>query len=90
MEQNCEAGYANYVHLIEKFYFKDSLETSNAYFLVGCYYFERGTLNKSAACFMKSLAVRQYKLGETHKACADCLLNLGIIYKKLGFPLRAH
>jgi TolA-binding protein len=56
----------NYIHLIEKFYLKDSVETSNAYFLVGVYYFEVGSYNKAAACFQKSHAIRKITLGESH------------------------
>ncbi len=33
--------YVKYIQLIEKFNNKDSLEASNAYFLVGVYYFEQ-------------------------------------------------
>jgi tetratricopeptide (TPR) repeat protein len=73
------------VQLIERFYLRDSVETSNAYFLVGVYYFEQKLLHKAAASFQKCLAIRELRLGKTHAACADCLLNLGIIYKKLGF-----
>lgn len=56
----------NYIHLIEKFYLKDSVETSNAYFLVGVYYFEVCAYNKAAACFQKSHAIRKITLGESH------------------------
>jgi tetratricopeptide (TPR) repeat protein len=31
------------------------------------------------------LAIRQLRLGKAHTSSSDCLLNLGIIYKKLGF-----
>ena len=62
----CEEFYGKYIYWVEKFYNKDSLETSNAYFLVGLYYFEREALNKAAACFMRSHAIRKVKLGPTH------------------------
>lgn len=84
-----ETCYIKYIQLIERFYLKDSVETSNAYFLIGVYYFEQKLLHKAAACFQKCLAIRQLKLGRVHTGSADCLLNLGIIYKKLNFLKRA-
>jgi tetratricopeptide (TPR) repeat protein len=45
--------------------------------------------NKAAACFLKCLEIRKLKLGENHPGCSDCLLNLGIVYKRSGYPLRA-
>ena len=42
------------------------------------------------ACFIKSLYSRQKELGgDNHTACADCYLNIGILYKKLNVPLKA-
>ena len=76
--------YVKYIQLIEKFSSKDSVEASNAYFLVGVYYFEQQLLHKAVACFQKSLQIRQKKLGSGHASCSDCLLNLGIIYKLQG------
>lgn len=86
----CEEAYVRYVRWIEQFYGADSLEASNCYFLVGLYYFEEQQLQKSLACFIKALFVRTKELGgESHPACADCLLNMGILYKRLGVPSRA-
>ena len=39
-QKGCEKSYVKYIQLIEKFYYQDSLEASNAYFMVGVYYFE--------------------------------------------------
>jgi hypothetical protein len=39
-EVACEKTYVKYVQLVEKFFLKDSLETSNAYYLIGVYYHE--------------------------------------------------
>ena len=40
MQVQCEKAYVRYIQLVEQFFNNDSLETSNAYFLVGLYYFE--------------------------------------------------
>jgi hypothetical protein len=60
--ERCENNYASYVKLIEQFYLPLSLETSNAYFLVGLYYHELGVEynHKAIACFSKSLAIRKH------------------------------
>ena len=39
---------------------------------------------------MKALAIRQKKLGQNHLACSDCLLNLGVLYKQIGFTAKAR
>ena len=57
-QEKCESSYVKYIKLIEKFYLQDSLEASNAYFLVGVYYFEESMTHKSIACFRKALAIR--------------------------------
>ena len=57
-QEKCEASYVKYIKLIERFYHQDSLEASNAYFLVGVYYFEESMTHKSIACFRKALALR--------------------------------
>ena len=85
-QKKCELSYVKYVQLIERFYHQDSLEASNAYFLVGIYYFEEQMTHKSVACFRKALAIRQSKFGPLHASCGDCLLNLGILYKLRGAP----
>jgi mannose-1-phosphate guanylyltransferase len=36
----CEKVYVKYVSFVEEFYEQNSVETSNAYFMVGVYYFE--------------------------------------------------
>ena len=56
--KKCENTYIKYIILIEKFYLKESLETSNAYFMVGVYYFEQKLSQKAVACFIKTLAIR--------------------------------
>ena len=84
MQVQCEKAYVRYVQLIEQFFHGDSLETSNAYFLVGIYYFEQNMTHKSIACFRKALAIREKKFSPMHISCSDCLLNLGILYKLRG------
>jgi hypothetical protein len=39
-QNKCERSYVIYVSLIEDFYDKQSLEVSNAYYLMGIYYSE--------------------------------------------------
>jgi tetratricopeptide (TPR) repeat protein len=81
-----------YVSLIEEFYDKQSLESSNAYYLMGIYYYEQGSslAHKAIACFGRSLYIRE-KHYKPHSAVsmADCLLNLGLIYKQRGFYEKA-
>jgi hypothetical protein len=57
-EVSCEKTYVKYIQLIEKFFGSESLETSNAYYLVGVYYYEKEISHKSVACFAKALAIR--------------------------------
>ena len=40
-QKRCEAAYVQYILLTEQLYSSISLESSNAYFLVGVYYFEQ-------------------------------------------------
>ena len=60
-QNKCERAYVMYVNLIEEFYSKDSLEASNAYYLMGIYYHEQGPslTHKAIACFGKSLHIRE-------------------------------
>lgn len=37
----CERVYRDYIELVEEFYDPNSVESSNAYFMVGVYYFEQ-------------------------------------------------
>ena len=83
-QNRCEDAYVTYVRLVERFFLKDSLETSNAYFLVGIYYFEKKLSHKAIACFKKTLAIREKKFGLEHASCADCIHNLGILFKQRG------
>jgi|688.fasta_scaffold322127_2 tetratricopeptide (TPR) repeat protein len=89
-EKGCEAAYVKYIKLVEKFYLLESLETSSAYFMVGVYYFQIKQNGKALACFMKSLAIRQKKLSRSHPSCSDCLFNMGIVLKNLGYVGKAR
>lgn len=96
-EVQCEKTYVKYIQLIEKYFNSDSLETSNAYYLVGVYYYEQEVAHKAVACFSKALAIRQKVFAKTpneqrvmHPSCADCLLNLGILYKQRGYLANAE
>ena len=53
-QKSCEKIYSKYVELSEKVY-QTSVETGNAYFMLGTYYFEQTELAKSMACYMKTL-----------------------------------
>ena len=66
------------------------METSTAYFLVGVYYHEKNINHKSIACFRKSLAIRETIFSPLHYSCADCLLNLGILYKYRGLSAQCR
>jgi hypothetical protein len=65
------------------------LDASNSYFLMGIFYFEKEYFKKSLVCFIKTLYIRRRELGEMHPSCADCLLNIGILYKKLDTFMKA-
>ena len=80
--------YVRYVTLVEDFYEKDSIESGNAYFMVGVYYFEQQQLQKSLACFIKTLYIRKVKLGQSSLGSADCHYNMAILYKKLGIAAK--
>ena len=73
LELNAIQYYVLYTKHIEKVFGKDSLEASNCYFLIGCYFSEEGYLRKAIACFMKSAACRKNLAG-------DCYFNIGILY----------
>ena len=86
-----------YIRLIEQFYSKESLEASNGYYLMGVYYSEQGvsSCHKAIACFGKAMKIRQKKhnkRSDSHvePSIADCLLNLGILYKQRGLPAEAE
>jgi tetratricopeptide (TPR) repeat protein len=87
-QKHCEQVYVRYVTLVEDFYEKDSVEAGNAYFMIGVYYFEQEQLQKSLACFIKTLYIRKVKLGQNSLGCADCHYNMAILYKKLGIPAK--
>jgi tetratricopeptide (TPR) repeat protein len=71
-----------YTENIEAVFGEESLEASNCYFLVGCYYAEEGHLLKGIACFKRAAQIRGEESGE-------CYFNMGILYKRLGKNHRA-
>lgn len=89
-QKRCEKAYMKYILLLERLYTKESLEVSNAYYLVGVYYFEQELLHKAIACFLKSLDIKQKKLGRKQAGCCDCLLSIGVIYKLQGLTGKAR
>lgn len=89
LSTQCEEVYVKYITLIEEFYGRDSMETANAYFMIGVYYFEQEQFQKSLACFIKTLYLRRNSLGESSLGAADCHYNMGILYKKLNIGKRA-
>lgn len=66
--------YVVYTKHVEQIFGKTSLEASNCYFLIGCYFAEEGFLRKSIACFLKSAACRGELAG-------DCYFNIGVLYE---------
>lgn len=82
--RDCEETYCMYVKIIEELYDRNSVEASNAYFMVGVYYYETEQLQKSLACFLKALYIRKMDHGETTQAAGEVHYNLAIVYKKLG------
>ena len=80
----CEKVYVKYMTYIEDFYQKDSLESGNAYFMMGVYYLEQNQHQKSLACFLKALYIRKKDLGPYSLGAADCHYNMAILYKKLN------
>ena len=83
-QKQCETVYVRYVKLTQDVYGNQSLEASNAYFMIGVYYFEIEHIQKSLGCFIKSLSIRKTKLGPHSIGIADCHYNMAILYKKLG------
>lgn len=73
LELDCIKYYVLYTKHIENFFGKESIEASNCYFLIGCYFAEEGFLKKAIACFMKSAACRGQQAG-------DCYFNIGVLY----------
>ena len=73
LELDTIAYYVLYTKHIEKVFGNDSLEASNCYFLIGCYFSEEGFMKKAIACFLKSAANRGHLGG-------DCYFNIGILY----------
>jgi hypothetical protein len=46
-------------------------------------------LQKSLACFIKSLYIRKKELGSFSLGAADCHFNIAVLYKKLGIGPKA-
>jgi tetratricopeptide (TPR) repeat protein len=82
--RECEETYCMYVKIVEELYEPNSVEASNAYFMVGVYYFETEQLQKSLACFLKALYIRKTDHGDASQAAGEVHYNLAIVYKKLG------
>jgi tetratricopeptide (TPR) repeat protein len=61
---------------------KNSIELSNCYFLLGCYFAEEGYFKKAIACFMKAGIGRGQLAG-------DCYYNVGILSAMQGDRCRA-
>lgn len=73
LEMDCIKYYVLYTKHIEKAFGKQSFESSNCYFLIGCYFAEEGFFKKAIACFMKEAACRGTLAG-------DCYFNIGVLY----------
>lgn len=80
----CEKCYVYYLKLISVNFGKDSLETSNCYFLMGVFYVTSSSpasqhLKKAVACFMACLKIRLKVLPDTHTSISDCYFNIAIV-----------
>lgn len=71
-----------YTKCIEKAFGKVSAETSNCYFLMGCFFAEEGYFKKAIACFMRAASFRGQLAG-------DCYYNVGILCSLQNEKLRA-
>ena len=74
LEMKCLDYYVVYTKNIEKCFGERSFESSNCYFLIGCYLSEEGFFNKAIACFTKSAQIRGSLAG-------DCYFNIGILFR---------
>ena len=81
---NGEKLYIQYTKVIETQFGLNSLETSNAYFLVGLFYQEQVYPARAIACFRRALEMRIEGLGSEHETVADCFYNIGLVYKQVG------
>ena len=82
-KSEAESYYIKYISLVQQFFDNDSLEVSNAYFLIGVYFFEKKEWKRSLCCYLKSLNSRSLCLGKDSMGVSDCHFNIAIIYKKL-------
>ena len=81
---NGEKLYVQYTKVVEMQFGVNSVESSNAYFLVGLFYQEQVQPTKSIACFRRAMEIRTDSLGADHETVADCLYNIGLVHKQLG------
>jgi tetratricopeptide (TPR) repeat protein len=81
---NGEKIYLQYTKVIEMQFGLNSLETSNAYFLIGLFYQEQVYPARAIACFRRAMEIRIEGLGSEHETVADCLYNIGLVYKQIG------
>ena len=84
-----EECYSKYIKLVEEKYGKDSLETSNCYFLVGIFYLDNKCFKRSIACTKKALILRMDLVGFTHPSISDCYVNMALALKLAGYSLKA-
>lgn len=90
-----EKAYSYYIRLVESNYGKDTLESSNCYFLLGLFYIENGYLNKAMAAIKMCLNMRitNLKLEDIselqHSSVSDCFHNMSLIYLLNNKPISA-
>jgi tetratricopeptide (TPR) repeat protein len=53
-QRQCEKVYSKYIKLVDATHGSDSIESANAYFMVGAYYYEQEQYLKSLASFVKA------------------------------------
>lgn len=72
LEINCVKYYVLYVKNILSMFGENSVEGSNSYFMLGCYFAEEGLFKKAIACFNNSILGNGPLIGE-------CYFNIGIL-----------
>ncbi|CAG9315303.1 unnamed protein product [Blepharisma stoltei] len=86
---NAEKMYVQYIKLIELHLGRSSLETSNAYFMLGLFYQNQKLISKSIMSFTVSHEIRIENLGDSHETVADCEYNLALLNKMKGNMFKA-
>eukprot|EP00347_Sterkiella_histriomuscorum_P005581 403356063 len=77
----CEECYTYYISIMESIQGKNTLKIGQAYYLMGMYYDDQQSFNKSLICYMKTLEIYKGHLGETHRSVGDCFYQIAVLFK---------